>query len=522
MIRFGMVGTGRITEWVLAGARLEPRFQAAAICSRNLEKGRAFAAAQGIPAVFTDLDEMASAPGIDAVYIGTPNHTHHDLAIRAMQRGKHVLCEKPLASNAREVREMIQTARACGVLLMEAMISTLSPNFLEVRKHLPVLGHIRHYFAAYCQYSSKYDLFQRILAGESDASVPASLNPECSGGAVMDIGIYPLYPMIALFGKPAGVHAAVTTCMVPTASGPSAIDLQGTVLFEYADMSAAIAYSKITDSRLCAEIAGEGGILSLDRIHIARQLLFIPKGAPASGRSDGSSGLDISVPADADAYTCEFREFIDVLERGARESGHNSHAAALAVAETLDEIRRQAGVVFPTDASVSRQNLRIRPACSKDVSRIWSILQQAVNQMFREGKHQWSRNYPRPEHIEADIERGIGHVLCREDGTAIAYAAIVFTGEPAYDALEGRWLSDRPYVVVHRIAVADECKRQGIATRFMLLIEQLASERNVHSFRIDTNHDNFYMQKILARLGFSYTGECHYPQGTRRCYEKLI
>ena len=110
-IRFGLVGTGRITDWVLRGAVLDPRFKAEAVCSRTEAAARRFAEGHGIPRIFTDVDAMAADPDIDAVYIGTPNHTHHDLAIRCMRRGKHVLCEKPLASNAREAAEMARTAR---------------------------------------------------------------------------------------------------------------------------------------------------------------------------------------------------------------------------------------------------------------------------------------------------------------------------------------------------------------------------------------------------------------------------
>ena len=520
MIRFGMVGTGRITDWVLKGASLEPRFQAVAVCSRDADRGRAFAAAHAIPKAYSDLDEMAADPEVDAVYIGTPNHTHHDLAIRAMRRGKHVLCEKPLASNAREVREMVETARSCGVLLMEGMISTLLPHFREVSRRIPDLGPVRHYSATYCQYSSKYDKFRQVLAGKAEGPLPASLNPDCSGGALLDIGIYTLYPMVALFGKPSAVHAHSTTCPVPSLR---TIDLQGAAVFEYEGMTAEVVYSKITDSRLRTEISGEQGLLSLDRIHLAREVSFVPRGTPASGRSEDPEARIIPVPADPDPYTCEFREFIDVLESGGRESPVNRLSTSLAVAELMDEIRRQSGVVFPADeAGPEAPGLHIRKARTEDVPRIWAILRQAVDQMLREGKHQWSRNYPRPEHVEADIARGVGHVLCRADGAIIAYAAIVYTGEPAYDDLEGRWLSDQPYVVVHRIAVADECKRQGIATRYMQLIAEQAAAQGFHSFRIDTNDDNFSMQKMLARLGFSYTGECHYPQGTRRCYEKLI
>ena len=348
-MRFGIIGTGRISDWVLKGAVLEPRFVAAAVCSRSEETAIAFAAKHGIPKTFTDISLMASDPSIDAIYIGTPNQTHHDIAIECMSHGKHVLCEKPLASNAREVREMIAAARANGVVLMEAMISTLSPNFRMVQERLKNLGTVRHYSGTFCQYSSKFDQLKRIIAGEEDSPVPSSFNPERSGGALMDIGIYPIYPMVTLFGRPKSVKANVTTCKVPTSEGPGNIDLQGCATFEYDGMSATAMYSKIADSRLRTEISCEGVILSLDQIHITRQVDFIPHGAPTSGRSSGPSKEDITVPCDPDEYLCEFKEFIDVIENGRMESTNNSLANSLIVAEIMDEIRRQGEVSFPAD-----------------------------------------------------------------------------------------------------------------------------------------------------------------------------
>lgn len=125
-IRFGMVGTGFIADWVLAGARQDARFEAVAICSRTQERADAFAAKHGIPHTFTLLEEMAASPLVDAVYIATPNFLHASQSILCMRHGKHVLCEKPLASNAREARQMVAVARECGVTLMEAMIA-ISP-----------------------------------------------------------------------------------------------------------------------------------------------------------------------------------------------------------------------------------------------------------------------------------------------------------------------------------------------------------------------------------------------------------
>ena len=347
--RFGIVGTGRISDWVLKGAVLDPRFEAAAVCSRSKESGEAFAKSHGISKVYTDIAEMAADPEIDAVYIGTPNSTHHDLAILCMNRGKHVLCEKPMGANAKEVKEMAEAAKASGVMLMEAMISTLCPNFVAARKHLAGMGAVRHYFASFCQYSSKYDLVKRIIAGEEDSAVPSSLNPERCGGALMDIGIYTVYPMVSLFGRPKGIKASVTTCEVPVGAISKRVDLQGSVIFEYEGMDATVIYSKIADSNLRTEISCDGGILSLDQIHITREASLTRRGAPTSGRSSGPQAENISVPVDADEYLCEFKEFIDVLDSGRLESSVNSLETSLVTAEILDEIRRQAGVVFPAD-----------------------------------------------------------------------------------------------------------------------------------------------------------------------------
>lgn len=142
-IRFGVVGTNFVTDWVIAGARQDPRFELAAVCSRTRERAAEFAARHGIARTFVSLEEMAASDAIDAVYIATPNCMHAAQAVCCMERGKHVLCEKPMASNAREVRAMIEASRRNGVALMEAVKTTLTPNFMALREALPKAGTIR-------------------------------------------------------------------------------------------------------------------------------------------------------------------------------------------------------------------------------------------------------------------------------------------------------------------------------------------------------------------------------------------
>lgn len=131
------------------------------------------------------------------------------------------------------------------------------------------------------------------------------------------------------------------------------------------------------------------------------------------------------------------------------------------------------------------------------------------------------RDLPLPENITSDIRNGYACVLCNE-GVIIAYGAVSFDGEPAYEAIEGKWLSEQPYVVVHRLAVADEMKQKGIATLFMQKVEEFSRGKGIHSFKVDTNFDNFYMHKMLERLGFVYCGEIIYGRGVRMAYEKLL
>lgn len=335
-VRFGIVGTNFISDWVIAGARQDARFEVTAVYSRKQETADAFATKHGIPHTFTSLEEMASSPLVDAVYIASPNFLHAEQSILCMQHGKHVLCEKPLASNAREARAMIAASEQYGVTLMEAMKPTLTPNFRAVQANLKRVGTIRRYFSAYCQYSSRYDKFK-------EGVVLNAFRPELSNGAMMDIGVYTIYPMVVLFGKPKRIQASGILLS-------SGVDGQGAVNFSYDDMNATVLYSKIANSSLPTEIEGEEGNIQLDRVNIISRVTFQPRVAAASGRGTVAEPEDICVAAERDEYYYEVAEFIDLVLAGKRESAINSHTNSLLTVEIIDEVRRQLGVVYPADS----------------------------------------------------------------------------------------------------------------------------------------------------------------------------
>jgi len=326
MIRFGMIGTNWITERFLDGAKLDPRFQFAAVYSRTEERAQEFADKYDVKMIFTDIHNMAESDEIDAVYIASPNSFHASQAIVFLEQGKHVLCEKPIASNATELKRMRDAARKHNVVLMEAMKPTLVPNFKVAKDNLPKIGKVRRYFASYCQYSSRYDAYKQ-------GNILNAFKPEFSNGALMDIGIYCLYPLIVLFGKPDKVQA--TGVMLD-----SGVDGEGSILLTYKDMDAVIMYSKITNSELPCEIQGEEGNLIFDQMNVPEKVEI---------RYRNGSKEELTQTQERQAMFYEVEEFINIIQSGQQESAINSIENSLMVLEIMDECRRQLGIVYPAD-----------------------------------------------------------------------------------------------------------------------------------------------------------------------------
>lgn len=329
MIRFGIIGTNWITERFIEAASKLDDFALTAVYSRTEEKAKEFAGKFNIQTIFTDLEEMAASNEIDAVYIASPNSLHAKQAIIMMQHGKHVLCEKPLASNTAEVEEMIRTAKENNVLLMEALKTTLQPNFTCIKEHLHKIGKVRRYFASYCQYSSRYDAYK-------EGKILNAFNPAFSNGSLMDIGIYCIYPLVVLFGEPQSVQAMGYML-------ESGVDGQGSVLLKYEEMDAVVMYSKITNSYIPSEIQGENGSIIIDKIHTPEKVEV---------RYRDGSVEDITQPQEQNTMYYEAKEFIELIKNGQLQSSVNSFEHSMITAKILEEARRQIGIVYPADQQV--------------------------------------------------------------------------------------------------------------------------------------------------------------------------
>ncbi|CAM3595365.1 GNAT family N-acetyltransferase [Sphingobacterium prati] len=164
---------------------------------------------------------------------------------------------------------------------------------------------------------------------------------------------------------------------------------------------------------------------------------------------------------------------------------------------------------------------QIRKAEQGDKGRIWEIIQQAITLRKEQGSRQWQDGYPNEDVVKSDLDKGYGYVV-EFDNKIIGYVAIIFDIEPAYNDIDGKWLSDGEYVGVHRLASAQDPHIKGVGTAIMKGVEEIAINNGIYSIKVDTNFDNGGMLHVFNKLGYQYCGEVHFRGASRRAFEKLL
>lgn len=324
MVRLACIGTNFITDWLLEGIRDVEDIELAAVYSRTLKKGNEFAAKYGVDKVYDNYEELARDPEIDAVYVASPTYCHFKHTMMMLNHKKHVLCEKPVASNLAELELMIQAARENKVIFMEAMKSVHTPGFKAVMEHLPKLGAVRRATIQYCQYSSRYDNFKKGI-------IENAFKPELSNGAIMDIGVYCVHFLAALFGMPQKILADAVFL-------ENGVDGAGSIIASYGDKQAEVIYSKITNSKLPTQIQGENGCMIISQCPNPRDIKILYN----DGREER-----IECESRANPMNYEAEIFAELIKT--QQTEHPYLEASLMEMKIIDEARRQTGIVFPAD-----------------------------------------------------------------------------------------------------------------------------------------------------------------------------
>jgi predicted dehydrogenase len=323
-INWALVGTGGITNKFVVGLKAAGGRISAAV-SRNMESAKNFAAQNGIEKAYDNYDRMLEDKDIDAVYIGTPHTTHKDLTVRALKAKKAVLCEKPAAINAGEVREMIATARDNNVFFMEAIWNRFTPPMQKVREWLSqgAIGEIKMVQANF-GFCAEYDPKDRLF----------DLN--LGGGALLDAGIYPLSMISMVFGgkKPADIKSQLYF-------GESGADEEDAVILSYGGEKIAFAAAAIrTAMANDAWIYGTQGKIHIPFFIWARSARLLP---------DGKGEYYYEGDFISNGYNYEAAEVMNCIREGKNESSVVPWDESLVLAETMDTIRAQWNFKYPCE-----------------------------------------------------------------------------------------------------------------------------------------------------------------------------
>lgn len=313
----------------LDAAKQDQRFHLQAVYSRHIETALLFAKEHQAETFFDDLSALANCDDIDAVYIASPNSYHAQQAIQMMKSGKHVLCEKPIAVNANEFEKMVATAKQYNVCFMEAMLSSFVPNFLMIKNSLDKIGPLRKFSASFCQYSSRYPAF---LKGEN----PNTFNLAFANGSLVDIGIYPLYAAISLFGMPDKIHSQCSKLS-------SGVDGCGDVILSYEktlQLQAVISHSKVSSGENIGELQGESGRIVWQHSSEFNQVKLV--------MNTGEEKV-LSVAQNENKMVYECQHFLDLIEHNHQESNVNSWELSRNVLFVLEQVRKQQSIVYPND-----------------------------------------------------------------------------------------------------------------------------------------------------------------------------
>ncbi|MBZ6526860.1 Gfo/Idh/MocA family oxidoreductase [Aerococcaceae bacterium DSM 111021] len=345
MINVGTIGTSWITEQFIKGSQLTNLYKIKGIYSRSAYRAKDIATIYKADYYTDQLNNILFDPEIDLIYIASPNKLHFEQAMQAIKAGKHVLIEKPMFSNVDEWRQAHDEAKRMNVFIFEGALHIHTRNYRRMKQLIqnkikeseqPFLGANFNFG----QYSSKYVQYRDAMANSQIA--PNVFNPDYSGGALMDLGVYPVYVVLDLFGLPQSVRYNAQ-------KGENGIDLFGTILFTYDKHQVTIFISKAVHSKLPSEIYIDDETIVVHDISRISKVELI--------NNEGQKADVIDYKPENYMYD-ELLNFAEVINDS--DSIHQKvryedwKQLSLQVAQTMDLLRRSANISFETEEDYRR------------------------------------------------------------------------------------------------------------------------------------------------------------------------
>ncbi|MGA4541418.1 Gfo/Idh/MocA family protein [Uniformispora flossi] len=319
---WGIAATGSIAETVGRVIAAEPGMRIAAVGSRNKDRAAEFAAKVGATTAYGSYADMIADPAVEAVYVATPHAQHREIVEAALAAGKPVLCEKPLGVTVAEAEALVAQARAADVFLMEAMWMRFNPLIQRVQATVEsgALGDVRSVSASF-GFPMPYDPEHRLW------------NPALGGGALLDLGIYPVALAYLLLGAP-------DTMAAVGALGPSGVDAETSLLLGWeGGARAMLETSLVSMLPMTATVVGTKGRIDIaPAFHAATQI-----SVHTYGGDFGAAPEEFRMDSPAEAYAAQAREVRDCVRAGRVESRIMPLDATLGVLRILEDARSALG-----------------------------------------------------------------------------------------------------------------------------------------------------------------------------------
>lgn len=318
---WGILGPGGIARAFAKDLTLLEGHTVGAVGSRSLSNAQSFADVFGGTA-YGSYEELINDSTIDAIYVATPHPAHHDNVISALDAGKAVLCEKPFAVNAKQAQAMVDAASRNKVALMEAMWARFLPHYAQVREIIAsdVLGPIISIHA---------DHGQRL----ADQNISRLIEPQLAGGALLDLGIYPISFAHMILGNPVAINSSA----VMTDKG---VDAQSSMIFTYENGAQAVLTTTMIEQTPCrAVVAGLNGWLEIDRtFYNPASMRVVLNDESVTEYPNTYSGHGLREQAES---------FKQLVQSGKLQSDILSWKDTVDIMKSMDTVREQIGLKYP-------------------------------------------------------------------------------------------------------------------------------------------------------------------------------
>lgn len=322
-MKFSILAPGGIANCMAEAVSGLKEVERYAVASRSLERAQVFADKWGFSKAYGSYEEMLEDPQVEMVYVATPHSHHYQYAKMCLEHGKHVLVEKAFTVNAVQAQELISLAEEKGLLLAEAIWTRYMPSrkMIDDLVESGVIGKVTSLTANLGYVLPHVDRLQ---------------NPKLAGGALLDLGVYPINFALMAF------HSEIKEVISSAVMSPRGIDWMNSITLIFEDGRMAVLHSDMlaqTDRQ--GVINGDKGYIEVQNINNCEEIRVFDLERKMTAR--------YQVPEQINGYEYEVIACMEAIREGKSECPQMPHAETLRVMKLMDQIRESWGMKFPCE-----------------------------------------------------------------------------------------------------------------------------------------------------------------------------